>query len=305
MGPLKLAEARSRGYGLLGQVILRGLTPTLLIRIQQTPLASLLSAEPDLDALAAEHHQLLSMDIHPYASLFLTPDPGGCIAPIRDACRSAGFHIDTASARPDHLGIALMLLSFLCGARADALADDRPQIAAQTEALAQSYLASHLTPWIAPLNVAVSAHDQGFWAAIIGTACDLAMDHWDGSGTLTLPEAPALLSESKTGLRAIATYLLSPCHSGLYLSRADIGRLSRGVSVPRGFGSREMELTNLLRTAAEYGEIGTLMEQLDTLLAARSAATSGPHEQVWRSRIVQTQGMVREIRSEAVERPVA
>ena len=65
------------------------------------------------------------MDIHPYASIFLTPDPAGCIDGIQDACRSAGFHVDTASARPDHLGIGLMLLSFLTGATADALTDDR------------------------------------------------------------------------------------------------------------------------------------------------------------------------------------
>ena len=290
-----LAEARSRGYGLLGNLLLRGLTTESLPRLRQTPLSVLVPEGADLDRIAAAHHRLLSMEIHPYASLFLTEDPAGCIDPIRDAARAAGFHIDTASARPDHLGIGLLLLSFLSGATADALADDKTDITEQTEALAQSFLSSWLIPWLAPLRAAVSAHDDGLWAAVVDTAAGLAEDHWDGNGTLTLPESAPLLEESRTDLRAIATFLLTPCRCGMYLSRADIGGLSRGVSVPRGFGSRQQELTNLLRTSAEYGELGALMHRLDGLMASRSAEMTSAFATIWQERITAAREVVRTI----------
>ncbi|MFT5685474.1 MAG: TorA maturation chaperone TorD [Myxococcota bacterium] len=296
-----LAEARSRGYGLLGQLLLRGLTADTLPRLRLTPLSSLVPKDADLDQLAAAHHRLLSMEIHPYASLFLTPDPAGCIDPIRDAARSAGFHIDAASARPDHLGIGLLLLSFLSGATADALTDGKADIARQTEVLAQSFLATWLIPWLPPLCAAVSAHDDGLWAAVVSTAAELAGDHWSGAGSLILPEPPSLLTESRTDLRAIATFLLTPCHCGVYLSRADIGGLSRSVSVPRGFGSRQQELTNLLRTSAEYGELGALMTRLDALMVKRSAQMTGAFAAVWQARIASAQTMVAVIR-EVVEK---
>ncbi len=298
-----LAEARSRGYGLLGHLLLRGLTPDSLPRLRQTPLSAMVPEDADLDRLAAAHYRLLSMEIHPYASLFLTTDPAGCIDPIRDAARSAGFHIDAASARPDHLGIGLLLLSFLTGATADALADDKSDVAAQTEALAQSFLSTWLTPWLAPLQVAVAAHDGGLWAAVVDTAVGLAADHWDGSGALVLPESAPLLDEARTDLRAIATFLLTPCRCGVYLSRADIGQLSRGVAVPRGFGSRQQELTNLLRTSSEYGELGALMHRLDGLMAKRSAEMSGAHAGVWQARIEAARGVVQTIRGAVEAQP--
>ena len=307
MGPLSHAEARSRGYGLLGQLILRGLRPEDVATLKQTPLAAHLPAPLDLDALAAQHHRLLSLEIHPYASLFLSPEPGALVDPILDACRSAGFHVDAASARPDHLGIALMMLSFLCGATADALADGEDAIAERTEALAQSFLSAWLVPWLAPLRAAVHTHTApaDLWRAVLDTASALAEDHWAGAGTLELPEPPPLLDEARTDLRTIATFLLAPAHAGVYLSRADLGGLARGVRVPRGLGGREQELTNLLRAAAEYGEVPALMARIDALLAERADLTHGPHAEGWRARIAQTRTLVRQIAAQAAEQTAA
>ncbi len=299
MGPVMLAEARSRGYGLLGQALLGGLTPQTTRRLRQTPLGALLPEDADLDELAAAHHRLLSAEVHPYASLFLSPDPAGCIDPIRDAARSAGFHIDASSVRPDHLGIALLVLSFLCGATADAGADQRADIAQQTEALAQSFLSTWLMPWLPPLLAAVEAHDDGLWAAVVRTAAELAESHVSEPGTLTLPEPPALLEEASTDLRAIAGWLLTPCHCGAFLSRADIGGLSRGVSVPRGFGGRQQELTQLLRAAAEYGELDAVLGRLDALLSARAERTVGPLAEPWVARIGESRSLIAELRRTA------
>ena len=302
MGPLSLAEARSRAYGLLGRLLLEGLTDKTLPRLRQTPLGARLPEGVDLDEVAAAHHQLLSMDIPPYASSFLTTDPAGCIDEIRDACQAAGFHVDTASARPDHLGIGLLMLSFLCGAQADALGDEQADIAAQTAGLAQAFLTRWLLPWLPPLRAAVAAHDpDGLWGAVVEMAAELAGDHTEAPGEFALPPAPALLSESRTDLKAIASFLLTPCHSGVYLSRADIGRLSRGVSVPRGFGSRQMEMTNLLRTAAEYDELASLMARLDALIAQRGAAMRGAHAGVWQARVSESRVVVQTIRDVVIQ----
>ena len=292
MGPLSLAEARSRGYGLLGRLLLRGLDEETLPLLKQTPLGAQLPDALDLDEVAAAHHRLLSREVHPYASLFLTPDPAGRVDAIQDACQSAGFHVDTASARPDHFGIGLMMMSFLCGATADAMSDGLDAIAAQTEALAQSFLSAHLAPYVAPLRAAVVANDAGLWAAVVVTAADMLTDHLTEPGPLVLPDVPDLLRDERTDLKRIAAFLLTPCHSGVFLSRSDISVLARGVRVPRGFGSRQQELVNLLRSAAEYDQVRALLAGIDGVLAARAATTAGPHEAVWRARITATRQTV-------------
>jgi hypothetical protein len=60
----------------------------------------------------------------------------------------------------------------------------------------------------------------------------------------------------------VAAYLLTPAHSGFYLSRDDIARLGRQFHLPRGFGDRRQMLTNLLRSAAEYDSLPVLVGEL-------------------------------------------
>ena len=88
---------------------------------------------------------------------------------------------------------------------------------------------------------------------------------------LVLPPPPAQLEDPATGLRDIARFLLTPAYSGFFLTARDIARIGQAARLPRGFGSREQTLVNLMRTAAEYDEWPTLPEGLGTLLARWTA----------------------------------
>lgn len=85
------------------------------------------------------------------------------------------------------------------------------------------------------------------------------------------PESPVdrverLLADPQTDLDAIASFLLTPAYSGLYLSRRDISRLSRSVDAPHGFGERRWMLRTLLRSAAEFGQFAAVLKELEDLV---------------------------------------
>ncbi len=303
--PAALAEARSRGYALLGGLLMDGLSPARLAALRATALAEHLPDPLDLDSLAADHHRLLSMEVFPYAGVYLDPEAssgGPAAAGILDACRSAGFQPDTATVLPDHLGLCLMLLSFLAGAEADALEDDLPQAAARAASLAMRFLDAWLLPWLAPV---LGALPEGLWPEVVRTAAALATDHRGaGSTTRPLPEAPQILADPKTDLRRIARFLTTPCHSGVLLTRRDIAALGRDAGVPRGFGARQLELTNLLHSAAEYDALSGLLTRLDALIEARiasygAAALPEVHRQLWIDRAAQTRHMLAEMKASA------
>ena len=84
---------------------------------------------------------------------------------------------------------------------------------------------------------------------------------------ISLPEPPNVLADEKAGLREIGSFLMTPVYTGLLLTRDDLSRLGRQFRLPRGFGSREQMMTNLLRSAAQYDQIPHLMSALTVLLA--------------------------------------
>ena len=94
----------------------------------------------------------------------------------------------------------------------------------------------------------------------------LAEDLMSAQSGFQLPTVPDVLADEKTGLKEIARYLLTPTYSGFYLSRDDLSRLASGLGIPRGFGSREQMLTNLLRAAADYEQLALLAERLGSFL---------------------------------------
>jgi hypothetical protein len=118
---------------------------------------------------------------------------------------------------------------------------------------------------------------------------------------------PALLEDDKTNLGEIVTYLLTPVYSGIYLSRDDIGRLASRGSVPRGFGERRNMLTDLLRSAANYGHLDQVLASLQDLVAnweslylqMDASAERYPEAIVWASQASRTTAMLSQIRARA------
>lgn len=278
-------------------------------------LAASLPAAFDADEAAADHHQLFVLNVYPYEAIFR--DGGGLLGgPVAETVaaryRQAGYAPDTAASSPDHAGYELGFLAFLCGAEADALRDGLPAVVERVRGLQRNFLGQHLLAWLAPLVVTIRQQGHLFYTALGDLTLALADEHSTALGGMpeawTLPAAPPLLEQEKTGLKQIAGYLLAPVNSGLYLSRDDISALGRAVALPRGFGGRQQMLANLLRAAAQYEMVGTLVGELQRIAGRWQAAYQtlastalAPYAAAWEERAGETRRLLAEVRIRADE----
>lgn len=308
-----MLEARSRAYGLMARLLLRGIDDVAWSRISDLPELFSGVASLDRDELAAEHHTTFHLGAFPYAGAFLSEEAkaGGLADLVRRHYAAAGFspRLDEVSA--DHLGVMLAYLSFVTGAQADAVEDGKPAIADRLDRNVGEFLEEALLSWVPSLLVAIDARGSKFWSNVVGMCLGLAADHRahlrQPHRPTTLPPCPSPLEDERTGLRDVAEFLLTPARSGVFLTRGDIGRLGRRHDVPRGFGSRVTMLTNLLRSAVDLGELPPLLDTLDDLLLTRIEALEtvadalGLHGHVapWCRRIKTTRGIVLELADHA------
>jgi hypothetical protein len=168
------------------------------------------------------------------------------------------------------------------------------------------FLDGHLLRWLPAVAQAIRQQEQPFYVVLADLTLELALDHRADLGEdmladlprFELPATPMPLDQDTTGLKEIASFLLTPPYSGLYLGRDDIGRLGAQERLPRGFGERLNMLTNLLRSAAEYDSLPALLAQLQDLTGQWEAAYAGlPSSMaaiatVWLERIAATRHLL-------------
>lgn len=280
MTPCEVATARGNAYGLLSDLFLNGVTAVNHPILQQTELGIHLPDEPDFEALGAIHYDILGLNVLPYESAFLAEDGmlGGEVATaVGQSMERLGVPLETAVSEPDHIGWELHTLSFLCGAEADAWEDGNEREALRMQHQQQRFLESHLLRWAAPFAIAIVNQENKFYATCADLLWDLLTTHYKISETpisnlLQLPTPPDVLSDEKAGLREIVRLLIRPSLSGWLLTRHDITQLSRQFELPHGFGSREQMVLNLMRSAVQYEQLNTLLEQLNHLTEEWQAA---------------------------------
>lgn len=302
----ELAEARSRAYHLFGALLARGFEPTLLEAARQVPQLGDAFAGLEASELAAGHHELLTMQLFPFAGVFEDREAliGGTTGDdFQRWYLDAGFQVELADTTADHLGLQLAFLSYLSGAEADAATAGR---GAEVDLLhdRQRRFLDRMLHWLPGFFVAVRAQPAGPWRTVVELALALVADHRDSLGgevhTRSWAAAENILDDDKTGTRRIARLLCAPAFSGVFLTRRDLTVLGRAADVPRGFGSRVQMLGNLLLNAAEYGEATEVLERLDHLWAARidayaTLATGSAwraHASAWHARAEQTRGLL-------------
>jgi TorA maturation chaperone TorD len=302
------ALAHSRLYDLCRQLYLDGLTTKTLAIVQALPdLAEKLPSPVDADAVAAAYQELFAFNLFPFESIFLAQE--GLLnsdhsAAVRAVYDAMGYQPAQRGGAADHLGAELGLLAHLCAAEADAWADGQAAIARRMQHEQWQFLQGHLLRWLAPCAVAIGRHDNPFFAELATITVALVAEHedalttaWSAPLAWELPEPPALLADPKSSLHDIATFLITPAYSGFFLSRYIINQLGRHQRLPRGFGSREQMVTNLLRTAAQYEALPALLATLraellrwqmdyQALLAAHPTLT--PFVQPWLRRSAET-----------------
>ncbi|MEZ4768195.1 MAG: molecular chaperone TorD family protein [Caldilineales bacterium] len=313
LSPFDRALARSRAYHAFGRLFDAGITPETLpyaTAIGELHAASL--EQQDADQAAAAHQRLFGFNVFAYESTFLSPDAvlGGTVTErVAQFYEQAGYQTGRGETA-DHITNELALLAFLCGAEADAWQDGQTGEAARMQAVQRDFLNNHLLRWLPGLRLAIQQQSEPFYATLASLALEVALDHRANlpddlltpAVRIALPAAPDLMSSDQTGLRDIAGWLLTTAHSGIYLSRDDIGRLGKPSSLPTGFGSRRIMLTNLLRSAAQFDAVPALLAGVQTLLTRWQAGYGALQESpaasarmigaIWLDRIAETASLL-------------
>ncbi|HEX6383927.1 MAG TPA: molecular chaperone TorD family protein [Anaerolineae bacterium] len=319
----QVARARQYTYALLGRLFLEELTTELLPLVQAIQeLAGGLPELFDPDEIAADHQHLFGFNLFPYESIFLdtTGLLGGAVSEgVWGHYRRAGYDIDAMATSPDHIGHELAFLAFLSGAEADAWEDNVPLLAQQTQQQQREFLQTHLLHWLPPLVLATRQQSHPFYTALADLTVEFIHAHYAAIPPAVeidfqLATPPTLLDDDATGLKEIAAYLATPPYSGVYLSRDDIGRLARRQRLPRGFGSRQQILANLMRAAVQYEVLPSLLADLQAVVGswlagyndlAASFPKLSPIATVWQARAGGTARMVSQMSSQLHPAPEA
>lgn len=280
-----LARARHRSYALLGRLFREGITRQILPTLERIArLAVLLPERFNEDEAAASYYHLFGFNVFAYEAIFLGSSEdqapaqlgGETTHGVEQFYRRVGYRTDATDLSVDHIAYEFGLLAHLAAAEAEAWEDQHSEKARQMQQHQAAFLAGHLLRWLPAVSEAIRSQKQPFFSAVAELALDLIEDHaveLASDSLLTAPEdrwlpsPPDLLSDEKTGLREVAHYLTTPALSAIYLSRDTIGVLAQSLELPRGFGSRQQLLENLLHAAVQYDAIERLLLALDEIAA--------------------------------------
>jgi TorA maturation chaperone TorD len=247
--------------------------------------------------LAPAYTDLFLLNVTPYSTLFTDHSaelngPGAALALSRYAAH--GYHPSALAdvAAPDHLGLLLGFLDHLQGQGAHA-------------DLAAAHTVAETLAWAPALCLAVQ-HEPAvhpFYAALAGRTLAALLDRFTGLAshlpaplpTLPPPDpGPLPDPEGELRLRDLVRFFLAPARCGLFLSRARLGHLARGLGLALPFGPRLDLAEALFQTAGVARQLPALLVALDDLFSHHAAAyaslasahpASAPLTQPWLARL--------------------
>ncbi len=288
--PVRIGDARARLLRLFARIVAEGLHPSLLAEVAGfEQLADLVDPSRDPDQEAADHQDLFGFRVPPYAGVFLDVESRIGGRPADDALRSyagGGWQGARQDLGPDHLSTQLEFLGH-CAEHG-------------LGAAARAFLDGQLLSWLAGFSVAVSREPFPSYRGLIPVLEEAVREVRASLGEPAAPLDPEsnpedILADPKTGVREIASWLVTPARSGIWLGRGDVERMGREAGVPRGFGGRALMLGNLLRSAAEYGRLGPVLAAIDRIAvqtASHWKGAPGPWSGVWTARIDRTRTLI-------------
>lgn len=269
--PARLAQARNYSYRLLGRLFLDGLTAEVWPTVQAIPeLAAALPIPFSPDDAAAAHHTLFAFNLFPYQAIFLDESGllgGDVTQAVAASYQQAGYKSDAAA--PDHLGQELLFLAYLSEGEAAAWETDQIPLARQWQQQQAYFLVTHLLRWLVPCVIALEQIAPPFYRQLAHLTLALVSEHYErvAAAPPSSPLLPSLPETPPTTDRARLHRLITPVHSGLYLSRANIEQLARQVGVPRGFGRREEMLRTVWDAAAQADRLPMLLASVTNLVS--------------------------------------
>ncbi len=277
----ELIQGRSRVYTLFGHLLEYGVTEEVLPVLWEVPeLAQHIAAVFDADEAAADYQELFGFNVFPYVSVFLEVNRlvGGEITNrLYDFFRMAGFGLSLTDESADHVSHSFAFLAYLSAYELEAMETGNYPELERVRSLQARFMDELLFWWLLPFVRAIEQQPYPFFRSLGRLILEFVLEHRRQLGELSGPmDVPPLadvpsLEEPHVGLREIARYLTTPVWTGLFLSRGDIARLARKKQLPRGFGSREMLLENLLRSAVRYDALEELLDNLEALIQESEA----------------------------------
>jgi TorA maturation chaperone TorD len=269
-----------------------------------------------LTDLAVEYQHLFGFNLPPYESVFIDPS-AMLMAPATAQVQSlydragwtppAGLRIGAS----DHLGVELLALAAWLAA-------------GQTE-YARILLTRCLAWWAPVFVLALRRLDPHPFYAALGELtlahllADLPADplppgidplpdlpsppaYQDRGISVPPPEAAA--EDISVGLSDILDHLLTPRRAGLFLTRADIGRISRALDLPPVMSERRRMLDTLFRQAGQYDLAPDLLKRLTEVFTAAGVTYRtwagqypawGPYAGAWQQRVTASQALLKQL----------
>ena len=230
---------------------------------------------------------LFEFNVYPYASVFLDPsgmlnsDWSGFVGGVYEAL-GLELSLSAGLAAGDHLAAQLEALAVLCehAETSDEL------LKAKAEHGQRVLMFEHILPWLASFSFAVRRIDKGFYGKLTALCLDLTLEH--GRELLTETSAPEFqfatttqafeyqqpgdFKKKASEARGKLQSLITPAHSGLFLSREDITQLGRKLGLPVRFAERPFMLENLVSSAADAEMLDQLFSQWQVLLEQEQKA---------------------------------
>ena len=163
----------------------------------------------------------------------------------------------------------------------------------------------HLGRWIGALAVGLKRTPgiHPFFTEVAALSAELIAEHRAGLSPKPppwqLPEVPDPLLDPQTRLADLAQHLCTPSLAGGVLSRGGLSRVGRATSVPKGFGSRALMLTNLLRSAAEFDHLGEVLDSLNADVHGWAEGHRTLNNPVWATRAEQTSELLQRMKQAA------
>ena len=271
MTPAEAVRAQSRLLALLANLVIEGLSEDSRRVVVQIPSLAPHLPEGGTEDWQAEHYRFFGHEVLPWASALLSPEVhlgGPLSAAVSRRYSRAGFQPPSGH-EPDHLGIELMFLAWLCER------GDTEQSAA--------FAGDHLRPWLIPL--ACAGHDAGgFFAEVLELALQLTASFATDSPTPSL-DIPAVLDDDRSGLKQVGGWLATPTWSGILWTRSTLTSIAQEAGVAHGFGSRRDVLESTLFAASDSGKLPRLTGAMKDVVTRWDARMDGSGSAPWKHRL--------------------
>jgi TorA maturation chaperone TorD len=246
-----MTETAGPSFGLLSRLWLAEPDARALDAVRAIgPLSSHVAS---VGELSAAYTELFLLNVYPYGTVFTDPsgelNAPGAKETVR-RCEEAGYRpaelLEVGA--PDHAGLGLGLLAHL-----------------EKKGERDAAFLSILLDWLPACCLAVerdpAAHP--FYRSLAVLTRERLLENI-GFASAPPAEPPEVLdAEEVIGLRDVVRYLIAPARSGVFLSRARLGRISRSAGLQIPFGSRWDVAETLFSAAGESGRVPDVLTLLE------------------------------------------